>query len=64
MNIKNFTLATVSTLAIVILTSHPAQAQRFVDIIGNPPYGVDSVNGVIGSGATPNTTNSLNADYR
>lgn len=54
MNIKNLSL-TVSTLAIVILTSHPAQAQRFVDIIGNPPYGVDPVNGVLGSGATPNT---------
>jgi hypothetical protein len=56
MNIKNFTLATVSTLAIAILTSHPAQAQKFVDIIGNPPYGADPVNGVIGSGATPNTS--------
>jgi hypothetical protein len=55
MNIKNLSL-TASTLAIVILTSHPAQAQKFVDIIGNPPYGSDSVNGVIGSGATPNTS--------
>jgi hypothetical protein len=56
MNIKNFTIATASTLAIAILTSHPAQAQKFVDIIGNPPYGIDPVNGVIGSGATPNTS--------
>ncbi|WP_310425207.1 hypothetical protein [Chamaesiphon sp. VAR_48_metabat_135_sub] len=56
MNIKNFTLATVSTLAIAILTSHPAHAQKFVDIIGNPPYGSDPVNGVLGSGATPNTS--------
>jgi hypothetical protein len=56
MNIKNFTLTTVSTLAIVIFTSHPAQAQKFVDLIGNPPYGADPVNGVIGSGATPNTS--------
>ncbi len=56
MNIKNFTLATVSTLAIAIFTSHPAHAQKFVDIIGNPPYGSDPVNGVLGSGATPNTS--------
>jgi hypothetical protein len=56
MKIKNFTLATASTLAIAILTSHPAHAQKFVDIIGNPPYGADPVNGVIGSGATPNTS--------
>ena len=56
MNIKTFTLATVSTLAIAILTSHPAHAQKFVDIIGNPPYGSDPVNGVLGSGATPNTS--------
>jgi hypothetical protein len=56
MNIKNFFLATVSTLAIAILTSHPAHAQKFVDIIGNPPYGSDPVNGVLGSGATSNTS--------
>ena len=56
MNIKNFTLATVSTLAIAIFTSHPVHAQKFVDIIGNPPYGSDPVNGVLGSGATPNTS--------
>jgi hypothetical protein len=56
MNIKNFFLATVSTLAIAILNSHPAHAQKFVDIIGNPPYGSDPVNGVIGSGATPNSS--------
>jgi hypothetical protein len=56
MNIKNLTLATVSTLSIAILTSHPAHAQKFIDIIGNPPYGVDPVNGVLGSGATPNTS--------
>ncbi len=55
MNIKNFFLATVSTLAIAIL-ANPAYAQKFVDIIGNPPYGSDPVNGVIGSGATPNTS--------
>ena len=56
MNIKNLTLATVSTLAIVIFTNTPAHAQKFVDIIGNPPYGSDPVNGVLGSGATPNTS--------
>jgi hypothetical protein len=56
MNIKNFALTTISTVAIAILTSHPAQAQKFVDVIGNPPYGADPVNGVIGSGATPNTS--------
>jgi hypothetical protein len=56
MNIKNLSLVTVSTLAISILTSHPAHAQKFVDIIGNPPYGADPVNGVLGSGATPNTS--------
>jgi hypothetical protein len=56
MNIKNLFLTTISTLAIAILTSHPAQAQKFVDIIGNPPYGSDPVNGVIGSGATPNAS--------
>jgi hypothetical protein len=56
MKITNFALATVSTLTIAILTSHPAHAQKFVDIIGNPPYGSDPVNGVIGSGATPNTS--------
>jgi hypothetical protein len=55
MNIKNLSL-TASTLAIAILTSTPAQAQKFVDIIGNPPYGVDPVNAVLGSGATPNTS--------
>jgi hypothetical protein len=56
MNIKSLSQIIVSTLAIAILTSHPAQAQKFVDIIGNPPYGADPVNGVIGSGATPNTS--------
>jgi hypothetical protein len=56
MKIKNLSLATVSTLAITVLTGHLAQAQKFVDIIGNPPYGADPVNGVVGSGATPNTS--------
>jgi hypothetical protein len=54
MKIPNFALATISTLAsISIANNHPAQAQKVVDIIGNPPYGSDPVNGVIGSGATP-----------
>ena len=54
MKIQNLSLATISTI-VVILFAHnqPAQAQKFVDIIGNPPYGSDPVNGVIGSGATP-----------
>ncbi len=56
MNFKNFTLATVSTIAIALSISHPVQAQKFVDIIGNPPYGADPVNGAIGSGATPQTS--------
>jgi hypothetical protein len=56
MKIHNLALATVSILSIAILTSHPAHAQKFVDIIGNPPYGSDPVNGVLGSGATPSTS--------
>ncbi len=55
MKIQSFTIL---TLAIAILSSYPAQAQKFVDIIGNPPYGADPVNGVIGSGATPNNTST------
>jgi|GEM_PF-6247422 len=54
MNIPNFSRAAISTIAIILLTNNtPAQAQQFVDIVGNPPYGSDPVNGVIGSGATP-----------
>jgi hypothetical protein len=54
MNIPNYAQLAISTIAVILLTNNtPAQAQRFVDIIGNPPYGADPVNGVIGSGATP-----------
>ncbi len=54
MKILNHALATISTLTVISLANHhPAQAQKFVDIIGNPPYGSEPVNGVIGSGATP-----------
>jgi hypothetical protein len=54
MNIPNFSRTVISALTVILLTNNtPAQAQKFVDIIGNPPYGSDPVNGVIGSGATP-----------
>ncbi len=54
MKINNLSLATISTIVVMLVaTNTPAQAQKFVDIIGNPPYGSDPVNGVIGSGATP-----------
>ncbi|WP_295614442.1 hypothetical protein [Chamaesiphon sp. GL140_3_metabinner_50] len=54
MKIQNLSLTTISTIvAILVANNAPAQAQKFVDIIGNPPYGADPVNGVIGSGATP-----------
>lgn len=54
MKIQNLSLATISTIvAILVANNNPAQAQKFVDIIGNPPYGSDPVNGAIGSGATP-----------
>jgi hypothetical protein len=50
----NFSLvAAISTITVMLLANNqPAQAQKFVDIIGNPPYGSDPVNGAIGSGAT------------
>jgi hypothetical protein len=50
---KRHYLATIATIATILLANTPAQAQKFIDIIGNPPYGSDPVNGVIGSGATP-----------
>jgi hypothetical protein len=58
MNIKSISLA-ISTLGLMLLASNPAHAQRFVDIIGNPPYGSDPVNGVVGSGATPGRTTKI-----
>ncbi len=54
MKIKDFSLAAISTTITMLLASNAAIAQRFIDVIGNPPYGSDPVNGVIGSGATPN----------
>ncbi|WP_146138511.1 hypothetical protein [Chamaesiphon polymorphus] len=59
MNIKNISLATISTLTLMLLASNAAHAQRFVDIIGNPPYGSDPINGVVGSGATPGRTTKI-----
>jgi uncharacterized membrane protein len=53
MNIKNISL-TISILGAILLASNPAQAQRFVDIIGSDP-----VNGVVGSGATPGRTTKI-----
>ncbi len=60
MKIKNFYLATTLTVLTVLLAANAAQAQlqRFVDVIGNPPYGSDPVSGVIGSGANPGRSNS------
>ena len=53
MKIHHFSLAAISTITVMLLANNdPAQAQKFVDIIGNPPYGADPVNGAIGSGAT------------
>jgi hypothetical protein len=51
---KNFPLIAASTIMLILATSNTAEAQKFIDVIGNPPYGSDPVNGVIGSGATPN----------
>lgn len=62
MKIKNFPLATAATVAIVLCANNAVQAQRFVDVIGNPPYGSDPVNGVIGSGATPNKSSNATFD--
>jgi hypothetical protein len=51
-------LAIASTIAIFNLTisNAHAQATRFIDVIGNPPYGADPVNGVVGGGATPTSS--------
>jgi hypothetical protein len=56
--IKLVLLAIVSMLSIGFSTNSAAQAQKFIDVIGNPPYGSDPVNGVIGSGANPNGSSS------
>jgi hypothetical protein len=62
MKIKNCSLVFASTIAIILSANNAAQAQRFIDVIGNPPYGADPVNGVIGSGATPNKSTSATFD--
>jgi hypothetical protein len=62
MKIKNFPLVIASTIAIVLSADNAAEAQKFIDVIGNPPYGSDPVNGVIGSGATPNRSPSPTFD--
>ncbi len=55
MKIQYLLMATVSSIAIGIMAIDTAQAQKFVDVIGNPPYGADPVSGVIGSGAKRNS---------
>ncbi len=62
MKIKNFSLVIASTIAIILSAENTAEAQKFIDVIGNPPYGSDPVNGVIGSGATPNKSTSTTFD--
>jgi hypothetical protein len=60
MKIENLSLATISTIVVMLMANNsPAQAQKFVDIIGNPPYGSDPVNGAIGSGATPGSGTTI-----
>jgi hypothetical protein len=54
MKIQYLFVATISSIAIGVVAIDTAQAQKFVDVIGNPPYGSDPVNGVIGSGAKRN----------
>jgi hypothetical protein len=58
MNTKNLSLAAVLSIATIVLVVNTAHAQRFGDVIGNPPYGSDPVNGVVGSGATPTSSTS------
>jgi hypothetical protein len=58
LKIKHIFLAIISTLSIGLLTNNPAQAQKFIDVIGNPPYGSDPLSGVIGSGANRNGSSS------
>jgi hypothetical protein len=61
MKTKNLYLTTLLVITSIFLTVATANAQRFVDVIGNPPYGSDPVRGVLGSGATPG--NSINAAF-
>lgn len=53
LKIKHILLAIISTLSIGFVATSAAQAQRYIDVIGNPPNGSDPVSGVIGSGANP-----------
>jgi hypothetical protein len=63
MKTKNFYLSVILIFTTIFLTIDTANAQRFVDVIGNPPYGSDPVSGVLGSGATPgNSTNATFSD--
>jgi hypothetical protein len=66
MKTKNLYLSIVLIVTTIFLTVGTANAQRFADVIGNPPYGSDPVRGVLGSGATPgNSTNAaFNNDVR
>jgi hypothetical protein len=66
MKTKNLYLTIVLAITSLFLTVEIANAQRFVDVIGNPPYGSDPVRGVLGSGATPgNSTNAaFNSDVQ
>jgi hypothetical protein len=61
LKIKQVVLAIISMLSIGFLTDSTVQAQKFIDVIGNPPYGSDPVSGVIGSGANPNGSSSAPA---
>jgi hypothetical protein len=61
MKTKNLYLSIVLIITTIFLTAGTANAQRFADVIGNPPYGSDPVRGVLGSGATPG--NSTNATF-
>jgi hypothetical protein len=61
MKIKHFLLAILSTLSIGFIATSAAQAQKFIDVIGNPPYGSDPVSGVIGSGANSRSSSSTPA---
>ncbi len=61
MKTKNLYLSTILVITTIFLAVGKANAQRFVDVIGNPPYGSDPVRGVLGSGATPG--NSTNAAF-
>jgi hypothetical protein len=66
MKTKNLYLTIVLAITSLFLTVEIANAQRFVDVIGNSPYGSDPVRGVLGSGATPgNSTNAaFNSDVQ